>query len=226
MNKTVVYIDVSNIRYACIRSCGFNLDFIKLYNYLKKKYPDTQEIRYYEGISFRDARKLAHFRFLSEKIGYKVCPLSRKGYIEPTRYETFKCENCNFPNKVKVLPENIKLKSNVDVLLASDMLECAAKAKVPTNFVVVSCDGDYVEAIKAVLRLSPKSRVTVLATPMTEINNCLSARLRRLSRELNRENYQLVNINDVRDQIAKPSLKRVENSPTEIEPPAMPGGSS
>lgn len=201
--KTYIYIDVSNIRHACLYSCGFNLDFVKLYSYLKTKYPNTQEIRYYEGVSSNDKKKQKHFRFLSDKIGYKVCSLNRKSYIEPARYDVFKCKNCGASNKVKVFSENVKLKSNVDVYLASDMLECVAKAREPISIVILSCDGDYVEAIKAALRLNSDSCVTVLATPMTETNNCLSIRLKHLSRELDRKNYKLVNINNIRDYISQ-----------------------
>lgn len=208
--KTYIYIDVSNIRHACFWSCGFNLDFIKLYDYLKEKYSNVQEIRYYEGVSSRDKKKLEHFRFLSEKIGYEVCSLTRKGYVEPPKYETFECKNCRFPNKVRVLPEIIKLKSNVDVYLASDLLERVASTREPLNIVILSCDGDYSEAIKAALRLSPNSCITVLATPMTETNNCLSVRLKQLSRELNRSNYKLSNINNVRDYISQPLRERPE----------------
>ena len=147
---------------------------------------------------------------MSEKIGYKTCSLTRKGYVEPPKYEIFECENCKFPNKVKVLPESVKLKSNVDVYLASDLLECVARAKEPINVVILSCDGDYAEAIKATLRLSPKSCVTVLATPMTETNNCLSIRLKHLSRELNRNNYKLSNINNIRDYVSQPLREQSE----------------
>lgn len=54
--KTFVFIDVSNIRYACRRSCGFDLDFIKYYHYLQNKYPNLQEVRYYEGIASDDKK--------------------------------------------------------------------------------------------------------------------------------------------------------------------------
>ena len=205
--KTYVYIDASNIRHACLWSCGFNLDFIKLYNYLKEKYPNTQEIRYYEGASSKDKKKLQHFQFLSDNVGYKVCSLSRKAYIEPAKYKSFNCENCSHVNKVKVLPENMKLKSNVDVYLASDMLVCAAESKSPVNIIILSCDGDYAEAIKAILRLNPGSCVTVLATPMTTMNNCLSIRLKQLSRELSRENYKLANISNIKDYVSQVSLR-------------------
>lgn len=220
--KTYIYIDVSNIRHACLWSCGFNLDFIKLYSYLKDKYPNVQEIRYYEGVSLRDKKKLKHFKFLSNRVGYKVCSLSRKGYVEQAKFETFECENCKFPNRVKVLPESTKLKSNIDVCLASDMLECVAQADSPVNIVLLSCDGDYAEAIKAALRLSPESCVTVLATPMTKANNCLSVRLKQLSRELKRENYKLDNINNIKDLISQPLQEQTENSPDPSESVANP----
>lgn len=200
--ETYVYIDVSNIRYACRRSCGFNLDFVKLYNYLKIKYPNMQEIRYYEGVSTEDKKKLKYFRFLSEEVGYKVCALSRKSYFEPAKYATFECEACKYPNKIKILPENKKLKSNVDVYLTSDLLERVAKTKELTNFVILSCDGDYAEAIKATIRLNPKACVIVLATPMTRMNNCLSVRLKQLSCELNRKNYKLTNIRNIEKYIS------------------------
>lgn len=125
--KTYIYIDVSNIRHACLWNCGFVLDFIKLYNYLKEKYPNVQEIRYYEGISSSDNKKMEHFRFLSEKVGYKICSLSRKSYIEPPKYEKYRCANCGSLNNIKVLSKNVKLKSNIDVYLTSDLLECVAR---------------------------------------------------------------------------------------------------
>lgn len=202
--KTYIYIDVSNIRHACLWSCGFVLDFIKLYNYLKEKYPNVQEIRYYEGVSSSDNKKMKHFRFLSEKVGYKICSLSRKSYIEPPKYEKYRCSNCGFLNNIKVLSKNVKLKSNIDVYLTSDLLECVARSRDPINIIILSCDGDYAEAIKTTLRLSPDSCVTVLATPVTEANNCLSVRLKQLSRELDRSNYKLSNINNIRDYISQP----------------------
>ena len=205
--KTYIYIDVSNIRWACSWSCGFNLDFVKLYKYLKRKYPNTQEIRYYEGIATGDERKREHFRFLEDKIGYKVCSLDRKSYTNPPKYKKFKCKKCGSINNVKIMSEGIKLKSNVDVYLASDMIERAALEKDPIQIILLSCDGDYVEAIKAVLRLNPGSYIKVIATPMTDSNNYLSVRLKRLSCELPREEYKLLNINNIRKYISQPDKK-------------------
>ena len=189
--KTFVYIDVSNIRCACRWSCGFEIDFVKLYRYFKRKYPNVQDIRYYEGISPKGEKRKRDFGFL-EKVDYTVCPLWRKSYIAPAKYEFFNCNRCGKPNRVKVLPRVTKMKSNVDVYLTADMLVQVAQANEPVHVVILSCDGDYVEAIKGALQLSLESQITVIATPETRENNYLSARLKNLAGELNRKNYGLI----------------------------------
>lgn len=200
---TYVYIDVSNIRAACLRSCSFAIDFVKFYGYLQNKYPGLKEARYYEGISADDRKKQGYFRFLEKSVGYKICSLARKSYVNPAEYDNFACDHCGAVNIVQILPETVKLKSNVDVYLASEMIDRAAKSEMPLNIILVSCDGDYAEAIKAVLRINPDSCVTVLATPMSKRNNCLSVRLKQLSKELPRDNYKLASINNIRDKISQ-----------------------
>ena len=200
--KTYVYIDVSNIRWACSWSCGFNLDFVKLYKYLKRKYPNTQEIRYYEGIATGDERKRERFQFLEDKVGYNVCSLNRKSYINPPRFKNYKCNNCGATNTVKILQENVKLKSNVDVYLASDMIERAVLEKDPVQLILVSCDGDYAEAIMTILRLNPNVRVQILATPLLRKRNCMSLRLKMFAGRLYNR-VDLVNINTIKDYISR-----------------------
>ena len=145
--KTYVYIDVSNIRYACSWSLGFKLDFVKLYAYLKKKYPGLQEVRYYEGIARNDKKRKKHFEFLQNQVGYTICSLERKSYVSPAKYGSFRCKECGFLNKVKILSKIVKMKSNVDVYLATDMVAQAATIKCPIHIILLACDGDYAEAI-------------------------------------------------------------------------------
>ena len=198
---TYIYIDVSNIRNACRISCGFYLDFIKLYQYLKKRYPNLREVRYYEGVYQGDAKKLRWLQRL-ERVGYTICTLERKKYIQNAKVESFKCWRCGVSNNVEVLKEVIKYKSNVDVYLASDVLLKIAQSKKPLNIVILSCDGDYVELIRNIFKLRPDSYVTVLATPFKIKNNVLSYRLKKLSSELDRGRYQLNNIETIKDLIA------------------------
>ena len=203
---TYVYIDTSNIRNACLRSCKFVLDFKKLYRYLDGRYPNLREIRYYEGISYGDNKKQEYFTNL-RKTGYKICALRRKKYIEPAIHDQFICKRCGAPNTVQILPQQIKLKSNVDVYLASDMLERAVRTRSPIHLILFSCDGDYAEAIKAALRINPKAFITIVATPKTRKNNCLSSRLQQFASR-DSDHTALVNIENIKDRISRPLLTK------------------
>lgn len=200
--ETYVYIDVSNIKNACKRSCGFDLDFVKLIQYLKRKYLELREVRYYEGIAVGDEGKRRYFRFLG-KIGYRICALERKSYTVPATYGGFSCKKCGVKNMVQLSPATVTMKSNVDVYLAAEMLERVASVKQPTNIILVSCDGDYAEAIRVMLRINPNVRVTVLATPATRKNNCLSTRLRELNSEFTSERYGLASIENIKGMVAR-----------------------
>lgn len=112
--KTFVFVDVSNIRYACRCSCGFDLNFKRFYHHLQDKYANLQEVRYYEGIASNDEKKQRYFQRL-EKTGYTICSLERKSYTNEAKYADFECSECGTVNTVQVLPETTKLKSNVDV---------------------------------------------------------------------------------------------------------------
>ena len=198
---TYIYVDVSNIRLACKRSCGFNLDFTKLYEYFKGKYINLKEVYYYEGIASNDKKREKDFRYLRDKVGYKVRPLKRRRYKDPPRYANFNCEKCGAPNSVMVAAGTTKLKSNVDVYLASDMIELAATHAESVHIILVSCDGDYAEAIKTIIRLNLKAHVSILATPMKRKNNCLSQRLQAFSnRKFKRTS--LINIETIKDYIS------------------------
>lgn len=208
--RTFVFVDVSNIRYACERSLGFWLDFDGLYRYFQKKYPNLQEVRYYEGIAAGDEKKQRYFRHL-EQTGYTICSLERKSYTNAAKYANFECFKCSTQNTVQILPENTKLKSNVDVYMAVDMMKCAIQTTGSIHIVLASCDGDFAEAIHGILSVNPDVFITVLATPMTRANNCLSVRLKNLRSELPR-NMALMNIDNIKAQVSRPSAKEDLNS--------------
>ena len=161
--KAYALIDVSNIRSCCLKTCDFQIDFAKLMKYLNKKYPNLQDVRYYEGISKDDEHKKIEFQKL-KKLGYTIKSLSRKSYINPAIYGNSKCKKCHHQNRIKTLPKSIKLKSNVDVYIATELLEIAFSAKSPIHIILFSCDGDYAEAIKSATK-NPKVQITVIATP-------------------------------------------------------------
>lgn len=197
---TYVLIDVSNIRSCCLRTCNFRINFNKLIDYLKKKYPRLQDARYYEGIAKGDKEKTLEFKKL-EKSGYTIKSLSRKSYINKAVIKNIECRKCHHKNRVQILPQTKKLKSNVDVFLATELLEIAFSAKKPTHIILFSCDGDYAEAIKSATK-NKNVFITVIATPPTkEIEkNTLSTRLKILRKEIP-DQFALVNIATIQKYI-------------------------
>lgn len=199
---TYVLIDVSNIRSACAKTCNFRIDFYMLFDYLKQKYPNLKSVSYFEGMAKGDKEKESELKKLQLK-GYDIKTLRRRAYVDKAVLKNFYCKKCNYRNRVEVLPESRKLKSNVDVYLATEMLEVAFGAKKPVHIVLFSCDGDYAEAIRSATK-NPNVNVTVVATPPIRNyeKNTLSVRLKELRAELPAQ-YQLVNIVGIKDNISK-----------------------
>lgn len=196
---TYVYIDVSNIRSACYKTLDFRLDFVKLLSYFKNKYPNLKDVRYYEGIAQNDKEKRRMFNFLERK-GYTICSLERKAYNSTEIEEReVKCPGCGNKWVTKIVREHRMMKSNVDVYLASDMMVQASQAERPTRLILVSCDGDYAEAIRNMISFNPNVYVAVLATPYVKnmAKNTFSVRLRRLNNEFEPPRYVIHDITDV-----------------------------
>lgn len=199
--KTYVLLDVSNIRSACLKSCNFRIDFIKLYDYLVSKYLNLCDVRYYEGIAHNDLQKKILFKELGEH-GYIMKPLVRRAYTDPAIMKTFVCKHCGKRNRVEALPSETKMKSNVDVFLSAEMLKIAYEAHEPTHIILFTCDGDYAEAIKIALQ-NQNIVITVVATPPIRDwkKNALSIRLKELRKDFGKR-YMLNNVNDIRDNIS------------------------
>lgn len=200
---TYVYIDVSNIRLACQKTLGFRIDFVKLMDYFQRKYPNLKEVRYYEGVAKGDLEKQNMFKYLQGR-GYTICALERKSYNSTNLDEhEVKCPECDHEWTESFAKERKTMKSNVDVYLASDMIVQASTAERPMRIILVSCDGDYAEAIKNAIHLNDHVLIAVLATPLVQkmARNTLSTRFRDLAAEIPTPRYILQNIKDIRDNI-------------------------
>ena len=199
--ETYIFIDVSNIRAACLKTCGFQVDFAKLAQYFQTKYPKLRKMSYYEGLAKGDGGKVKILEELKEA-GYSIKTLERKAYIKDAVKRSFVCKKCGHKNIVTVLPRTRVLKSNVDVYLASEMLEVAFRARKDRHIIVVSCDGDYAEAVRIAMK-NPRIKITMMVTPYVKVfgKNTLSTRLKELNREFS-ERYKLFNIEDIKDKIS------------------------
>ena len=200
---TYVFVDVSNIRMACQKTLGFHLDFVRLIQYFQERHPNLKDVRYYEGVAKGDEKKQKMLQFLGEK-GYTICPLVRKSYnsVEIEEIDA-KCPKCGNEWVMELSREHKAMKSNVDVYLASDMVALASQADHPTHIVIVSCDGDYAEAIKTAINLNKNISVAVLATPFVKDmrKNTLSTKLQKLTAQLPAARFMLRNVADIQDHI-------------------------
>jgi len=193
--ETYVFIDASNIRSCCLKTLGLKVDFYKLLEYFRKKYPNLKNVYYYEGIAKDDAKKQAEFDSL-EKAGYEVRSLERKIYIEPPVYKEVKCRQCKAVRRVQILKKSTKMKSNVDVYLATELLKVVFPTKRPTHIILVSCDGDYAEMIKTAIDYNRNVHISVVATPVVKNSrNTCSTRLQALRRYS--PNFYLTDIRDI-----------------------------
>lgn len=198
---TYVYIDVSNIRMCCLKTLEWELDFSKLMNYLKTKYPHLREVRYYEGLMSGDVKKRHELEQL-EKLGFLVCSLERKAYFAPASYKEVSCKKCKNKQKVQVSGRKSKLKSNVDVYLAAQLLKRSYLTKRRVHIILLSCDGDYAEMIREAIETNKKVHISVLATPVIKGgNNTCSVKLQDMRGKLPR--YHLTDIRDIEDYIKK-----------------------
>jgi uncharacterized LabA/DUF88 family protein len=137
-----------------------------------------------------------------ERIGYEICSLSRKIYINPAVYKKHVCKKCKAQSRIKILNRNEKLKSNVDVYIATELLKIAYLTTKPIHIILMSCDGDYAEMIRAAIERNKNVRITVLATPTTKKYNALSVRLKDLRRELPGDRYFLRSIVEIKDLVS------------------------
>ena len=62
--------------------------------------------------------------------------------------------------------------------------------------------GDFAEAIRGILSVNPNVFITVMATPVTKVSNCLSVRLKNLRKELPND-MTLVDISTIRNYIER-----------------------
>ena len=195
---TFVFIDASNIKNACEKSCNFTLSWRKLYSYFSTKYLSLKNIFYFEGIAKNDTKKEAKFDKLA-KIGYAILSLTRKTYLKDERFREVVCGKCNNKIPVKTSTNGSTLKSNVDVYLAAKFMETTNSTEEPIHLILVSCDGDFVELIKVALRQKPNLCVSVFATPYSKNYNYLSSRFKELRPE---NRFFLNDISKIKDLIS------------------------
>ena len=94
---------------------------MKLMTYFREKYPRLLSVKYFEGVEDGDAEKITELEQL-QHAGYEIYTLARKTYADPAIFRRFSCEKCYHKQEIMVLKSQKKLKSNIDVFLATECL--------------------------------------------------------------------------------------------------------
>lgn len=138
-NKIFVFIDAENIRNS-VQDYGYkDLDYIKLYDWLKNKLKISR-VYLYAGVERGDIDKEKMLNNL-QKIGYYVSIKKVSIYSQKPFTVSVPCNKCgNVITKVIYRPN--KQKANCDTELTLDIINCGVRKKY-NEIIVFSGDGDF-----------------------------------------------------------------------------------
>src|SRR3989344_4023528 len=151
--KTYAFIDVQNTETTTRRMLGFLVDWDKLYQFLKKEWK-CEKVFFYSGIDAGDAEKEKEFENLT-KAGCTVRAKIVFAYKNKDKTLQVTCPKCQngFVERVDM---GYNKKSNCDVDLTVDAMECAAT---DTEFYIFSGDGDFEYLIRKVVEKGTKVHI-------------------------------------------------------------------
>ena len=172
--KTAIFIDGSNL-YATARTLGFDIDYKKLLAYFRER---TRLIRAIYYTALMDEAEYSPLRPLIDWLDYN-------GYMVVTK-------------PVKEFTDSAgrrKLKGNMDIELAVDMMRLAPKLD---HVILFSGDGDFRSLVEAVQEMG--CRVTVISSVET--------RPAMIADDLRRQADDFVELLDMKDIIGRPPRPR------------------
>ncbi len=172
--KTAIFIDGSNL-YATARTLGFDIDYKKLLAHFRER---TRLIRAIYYTALMDEAEYSPLRPLIDWLDYN-------GYMVVTK-------------PVKEFTDSAgrrKLKGNMDIELAVDMMRLAPKLD---HVILFSGDGDFRSLVEAVQEMG--CRVTVISSVET--------RPAMIADDLRRQADDFVELLDMKDIIGRPPRPR------------------
>jgi uncharacterized LabA/DUF88 family protein len=175
LEKTALFIDGANL-YAAARSLGFDIDYRKLLNYFATK---STLIRAYYYSALLESEEYSPLKPLTDWLAYNGYALVTKPAKEFTDAQGRR-----------------RIKGNMDIELAIDMLELAPKLD---HAVLVSGDSDFRRLVEAVQRKGV--RVSVISSIRTSPP--------MIADELRRQADQFIELADIAPEfVRKPNDAR------------------
>ncbi len=148
--KTYVFIDVSNIIYGAKKTGDWEVNYKKLYLYLRSRY-QASKVFFYAGVKSLKKNKFIRL----EKYGYILRLKELKIYKRKPLIKSIVCPKCNFlfEKKFHRFPEQ---KANCDVDLTFDAMRYSSDY---SRIILMSGDGDFYPLIDFLIKKSREVRI-------------------------------------------------------------------
>lgn len=193
--KRYAFIDVYNTMNTTEHILGFEIDWEKLYNFLKNKWR-CEKIYFYAGLEFGDAETADLYDRL-EKLGYEMKTKTMMLYKRRDKSFEFICSKCGNA-EIQRIDMGRQKKSNCDVDMTLDIV---FNSQPDNELMIFTGDGDFATVIKYATDNS--SRVRIISNTCKKENQTkkrFSSKLRELFKI---DSIDFININDWKEIIKK-----------------------
>ena len=183
--KTIVFIDKSNLHYA-LREAGWEIDFYRLLNFLRKELKEDFFVYYYEGYFPDKAPGLLPLTNDEGKPISKTRKQLKYKFFNKLGEFGYKVETKPIGSVYDFTSGKHQHKCNFDVEITITALD---RINHYESFVFFSGDGDFTKLIKY---LKGKFKQTIVISTK-----------RRTSNSLRKAANQFINLNTLKDQIGR-----------------------
>ena len=200
MKKIFAFIDVQNTETTTRQILGFSVDWAKLFDFLRTDWK-CEKVFFYSGIDAGDAESEKEFKKLSDN-GCVVRAKLVFAYKNRDKNIDVKCPKCENEFE-KVVDMGYNRKSNCDVDLTVDAMECAGPN---ADFYIFTGDGDFEYLIRKVVEKGTivhivSSAKKVRSGPRYSTSR-FSTKLRKLTEEEGKP-VDFLNIDNLKMKIKK-----------------------
>lgn len=194
------FIDVQNTDSTTKQLLGFEIDWLRLFTFLKNDWK-CGKVFFYSGIDAGDTETARRFEELS-KSGCIVCAKTIFAYKNKDKITKTLCPKCG--NKfILTIDMGYNRKSNCDVDLTADAMDLAKQGN---DFYIFSGDGDFEYLIRKVVQ---KGTIVHIVSSAKKIQSGpkyytsrFSTKLRALINEMGKP-VDFLNIDNLRKKIEK-----------------------
>jgi uncharacterized LabA/DUF88 family protein len=193
------FIDASNTIGTTKNLLNFDIDWKKLYKFLKNKKWNCEKVFIYKG--HKGEKEREQLEKLQKEIGYIVKTKLTHLHANRVKEIDIKCEKCNETFLHKCIIEG-KRKSNCDVELAVDAIENLTKGD---EAIIFTGDGDFAYLVEVLI--SKEVNVWIVSNQKRDCygNKRFSTRLRDIIKREGEKSKRVkyIDINSWKDNIEK-----------------------